>query len=85
MACLLRVSTQSVLNWIRAFGKDHDEKPDPTGNALILELDEMGHSLKQKRRQLWLWQALEQDTGRRLDWEGGCRDKTPLKKMLERL
>jgi transposase-like protein len=38
---LLRVSAQSVLNWIRAFAKTYDEKPDPTGKRIVLERDEM--------------------------------------------
>jgi transposase-like protein len=40
---LLRVSAQSMLNWIRAFAQEHYEKPEPTGKAIILEVDEMGH------------------------------------------
>jgi transposase-like protein len=39
IAFLLRVSAQSVLNWIRAFAKEHDEKPEPTGSTIVLELD----------------------------------------------
>jgi transposase-like protein len=43
IAFLARVSVPSVLNWIRAFAKDHYEKPEPTGNIIALELDEMWH------------------------------------------
>ena len=42
MAFLLRVSAQSVLNWLRAVAKEHDEKPEPTGRIIVLELDERG-------------------------------------------
>jgi len=49
IAFLLRVSAQAVLNWIRTFAKEHQEKPEPTGRTIILELDEMWHYLKNKR------------------------------------
>jgi len=63
IAFLLLVSVQSVLNWLRTLAQEHDEKPDPTGKAIILELDEMWHDLKHKRRKLWIWKALDPDTG----------------------
>jgi transposase len=40
-AFLLRVLAQSMLNWLRTFAQEHCEKPEPSGNAIILELDEM--------------------------------------------
>jgi transposase len=46
IATLLGVSAQSVLNWVRAFATAHYEKPEPTGKALMLELDEMWHYVK---------------------------------------
>ena len=52
IAFLLRVSAQSVLNWLRTFAQEHYEKPEPPGKAIILELDEMWHYLKNKRRKL---------------------------------
>ena len=85
IACLLRVSAQSVLNWLRTFAQEHDEKPEPTSRAIILELDEMWHYLKRKRRKLWIWKALDRDTGQLLDWECGRRDKAALKKLVDRL
>ena len=85
IAFLVRVSVQSVLNWIRAFAKEHDEKPEPTGRTIVLELDEMWHYLKKKRQKLWIWKALDRDTGQLLDWECGRRDKATLKKLVDRL
>jgi insertion element IS1 protein InsB len=85
IAFLLRVSAQSVLNWLRTLAQEHDEQPEPTGNALSWELDEMWHDLKPKRRQLWSWKALDADPGQLLDWEGGRRDKTTLTKLVKRL
>jgi len=85
IAFLLRVSAQAVLNWIRTFAQQYQEKPEPTGRSIILELDEMWHYVKKKRQKLWIWKALDQDTGQLLDWECGRRDKATLKKMVDRL
>jgi insertion element IS1 protein InsB len=85
IAFLSRVSVQSVLTWIRAFAKDHYEKPKPSGTIIILELDEMWHYLKTKQQKLWLWKALEPESGKLLDWECGGRDKKTLQKMVDRL
>lgn len=85
IAFLLRVSAQSVLNWIRAFAQERYEKPEPTGKAILLELDEMWHYLKKKRWKLWIWKALDRETGQLLDWECGRRDKATLKKLVNRL
>ena len=46
IATLCGVSAQAVLNWIRAFAQEHYEKPVPGGNAVVLEVDEMWHSIK---------------------------------------
>ena len=78
-------SASSVLNWLRTFAQEHDENPEPTGKALILELDEMWHDLKHKRRTLWSWKALDLDPGQLLDWACGRRDQTTLKTMVKRL
>jgi insertion element IS1 protein InsB len=85
IAFLSRVSVQSVLTWIRAFAKDHYEKPKPSGTIIILELDEMWHYLKTKQQKLWLWKALEPESGKLLDWKCGGRDKKTLQKMVDRL
>jgi transposase-like protein len=85
LACLLRVSAPSVLNWLGTFAQEHDEQPEPTGQALILELDEMWHDLKHTRRKLWIWKALDPATGQLLDGACGQRDKTTLKTMVKRL
>jgi IS1 family transposase/transposase-like protein len=85
IACLLRGSAQSVLNWLSTLAQEHDEKPEPTSRAIILELDEMWHYLKQNRRTLWIWKALDRDTGQLLDWECGRGDQATLKKLVDRL
>ena len=85
IACRLRVSAQAVLNWIRTFVQQFQEQPEPTGRSMILERDELWHSVKQKRQQLWIWKAFDQDTEQRLDWKWGRRDQATLKKMVDRL
>ena len=40
------VRTSSVLKWIRRYATAHAVKPEPVGNAIIVELDEMWHYLK---------------------------------------
>ncbi len=44
------VHTSSVLKWIRRYATTHGAKPEPTGNAMVLELDEMWHFLKKNAR-----------------------------------
>jgi insertion element IS1 protein InsB len=83
-AFLLRVSAQSILNGIRACAKAHAQKPAPTGRILILALDAMGHYLKKKRGKRWMWQALDPETGQRLDWECGRRAQATVQKMVDR-
>ena len=85
IAFLLRVSAQAVLNWIRSFATEHYEKPEPMGKTIVLELEEMWHYVKKKRQKLWIWKALDRDTGQLLDWECGRRDKATLKTMVDRL
>jgi transposase-like protein len=85
IAFLLRVSAQAVLTWIRTLAQQYQEKPEPSGRTIVLELDEMWHYLKTKRHKLWIWKALDHDTGQLLDWECGRRDKVTLKKMVDRL
>jgi insertion element IS1 protein InsB len=45
----------------------------------------MWHYLKKKRQKLWIWKALDHETGHLLDWACGRRDKAPLQKMMDRL
>jgi transposase-like protein len=47
---LLDVSTPGVLDWVRRFAREHYEKPQPQGNGVVLEMDEMWHYLQKKRK-----------------------------------
>jgi insertion element IS1 protein InsB len=40
---------------------------------------------QKKRHKLWIWKALDRDTGDLLDWECGHRDAATLKKLVDRL
>ena len=42
-AKLVGVSVSSVQDWIERFAKEHAQKPEPEGRALVTELDEMWH------------------------------------------
>ena len=44
-AKLLGVSTPSVQAWIERFAEVYAQKPEPEGRAVVVELDEMWHSL----------------------------------------
>ena len=46
------MSTPSVMTWIEQFAKDHAQKPEPEGRALVVELDEMWHYLKKDQQAL---------------------------------
>jgi len=50
-----------------------------------MELDKMWHYVKKKQQKLWIWKALDQETGQLLDWECGRRNKATLKQMMDRL
>src|SRR5215212_970755 len=42
------LSTPSVITWIEQFAKVYAQKPKPEGRAVVVELDEMWHSLKKR-------------------------------------
>ena len=83
IAKIFNLSPNAVLKWIKAFAKEHYEKPAP-GDAILVELDEMWHYLKSKNK-LWIWKAYRRETGELIDWECGGRDRQTLKKLLDRL
>jgi transposase len=40
------VHASSILKWIRRCATEHGVKPDPTGKASVMEIDELWHFLK---------------------------------------
>ena len=49
IAKLFKVSTPAVLTWIKNFAIANYEKPVPK-DAILIEIDEMWHFLKSKKR-----------------------------------
>src|SRR3569623_783891 len=45
-AQLLGVSTPTIQAWLELFAAAYAQKPEPEGQAVVIELDEMGHYLK---------------------------------------
>ncbi|WP_206215237.1 IS1 family transposase [Desulfovibrio sp. ZJ200] len=84
IARIFHVSPPAVLRWVRTFAERVYEKPEP-GEAIIVELDEMWHFLKSKKKKLWIWKACCRDTGQLIDRECGGRDQATLHRLMERL
>ena len=49
IAKLFKVTPKAVYDWVKAFAKENYIKPEPQGEAVIVELDEMWHYLKDKK------------------------------------
>ncbi|MCY4552121.1 MAG: helix-turn-helix domain-containing protein [Candidatus Poribacteria bacterium] len=49
IAKILHASPSTILEWIRHFGAEHAQPPEPQATAVALELDEMWHYLKKNR------------------------------------
>jgi transposase len=45
-AKLLGVSTPTIQAWLEQFAQAYAQKPEPEGRAVVIELDEMWHYLK---------------------------------------
>ncbi len=52
IARLLHISAMSILSWVRKFALQHYEKPQPNSEAVVIQLDEMGHFLHLKKQTL---------------------------------
>jgi transposase len=49
IAKLFKVSPKAVFVWVKTFAKENYVKPEPQGESVIVELDEMGHDLHAKK------------------------------------
>ena len=49
IAKLTKTDIHAVYRWIRSFAETHYEKPEPKSEAVIVELDEMWHYIKDKK------------------------------------
>jgi insertion element IS1 protein InsB len=84
VAQLLGTCAQSVLRWVCDFVDTVCSKPAP-GTVVVIVVDEMWHYLGRKANQLWIWTAIDHETGRLVDWECGGRDATTFGQRLRRL
>src|SRR5918992_1773473 len=48
-AKLLGVSTPTIQAWLEQFAAAYAQKPEPEGRAVVIELDEMWHSVKKSQ------------------------------------
>ena len=72
----LDVSNVSVLNWVRAAGKKAEDvaiNTDETLEVEIMELDEMWHYCKKKKRKIWLWLAICRFSKKIIAYQTGSR------------
>lgn len=44
----LGVSAQSVMRWIKEHARGHCPKPEPTGRATVVEIDEVWHFVEKR-------------------------------------
>ena len=73
---LLKVSTTAVLKWIRNFAKANYEKPAPD-KAILVELDEMWHYIKQKKTNYGYGRLIEEKLMSLLTGNAGGVTKKP--------
>lgn len=84
-AFLLGVAPSTVQAWLEWVATEHPPKPIPRGTVVVIELDEMWHYLNSKDEKLWIWKALNHDTGELLDWECGDRSEATAVHLINRL
>ncbi len=83
---LFGIHVTTVLAWIRTSAKKHAPKPTLSpGTTVVLELDEMWHYIGKKKNKLWIWKALDRNTGYLIDWQCGGRNTETLEKLTSRL
>ncbi len=51
----------------------------------VVEIDELWHYTKKKRRKLWIWTAINRGTRKLITFESGSRGKKTLKRLLTKL
>ena len=49
IAKIVKTDVHAVYRWIRKFAEENYEKPEPKSEAVIIELDEMWHFIKNKK------------------------------------
>ena len=84
-AFLLGVAPSTVRSWLEWLATEHPPKAIPRGTVVTVELDEMWHFLNSKDEKLWIWKAINHDTGELLNWECGDRSEEIAVDFIERL
>ena len=84
-AFLLGVAPSTVQAWLEWVATEHPPKAIPRGTVVVIELDEMWHFLNSKDEKLWIWKAINHETGELLDWECGDRSEKTASALIERL
>ena len=83
---LFNIHVTTVLKWGRSYAKKHAPKRTfSPGSTVVLELDEMWHYIGKKKNKLWIWKALDRNTGYLIDWQCGGRNTETLEKLTHRL
>ena len=49
IARFAKVSHKTIYDWVKCYAKENYTKPEPQGEAVIVELDEMWHFLQNKK------------------------------------
>jgi insertion element IS1 protein InsB len=84
-AVLLGVAPSTVQSWLDWVATEYPPEPPPRGTVVVIELDEMWHFLNSKNEKLWIWKAINHDTGELIDWECGDRSEKTAALLIERL
>ena len=84
-ATVLGVAPSTVQAWLAWVATAHPPKVLPKGAVVAVELDEMWHYLNSKEQKLWIWKAINHETGEPIDWECGDRSVETAKRLIERL
>jgi transposase-like protein len=49
---IVKTDLHAVYRWIRKFAENNYEKPEPTGDTVVVELDEMWHYIHNKKNDI---------------------------------
>jgi len=81
---ILGVQHTVVYRWIRNFGESLPE-PVVSGEVTEMEFYEMGHFIGQKKKKLWVLQAIDRRTRRTVGWVLGNRDTSTFRRLYEKV
>ena len=82
---VFEVNVHSAFVWVKRFAENNYFKPAPIDDSVMIELDEMWHFLRAKKRRVWIWKAYCRTTKQLIDLDCGARDAETFRKMYEQL